>query len=270
MVNGSFETFSLQHFGALGVAAWITYWAIHAARIGDDRFKFRTGMWLAGITFSSMVIEQIFLLAIGRYDLYNDLPVNLCDLVAIALPFILWHRNRKWVGILYFWALAGTLQALITPDIAQGFPLSRFSILHHPCRDCDHRDLHHGRLAYPDPLEGFHQCDHLYPVLHHRRASHQYDHRQQLQLYPGEACGGFYSGSSRFLALVFDLGGSFDGSFVFRAARTVFGLAEQVTTSFVGWVIARLAIPANLTVRLNGIWAAPLGLEECSTWFPKS
>src|SRR2546428_8642021 len=34
----------------------------------------------------------------------------------------LWPRNRLLVEVTYFWGLAGTIQALLTPDLPQHFP----------------------------------------------------------------------------------------------------------------------------------------------------
>lgn len=34
----------------------------------------------------------------------------------------MWNKNKTLFGILYFWVLAGTSQALLTPDLAYGFP----------------------------------------------------------------------------------------------------------------------------------------------------
>jgi hypothetical integral membrane protein (TIGR02206 family) len=38
------------------------------------------------------------------------------------LPFVIWKKSRFWLGIFYFWTLAGTLQGIVTPDLAEGFP----------------------------------------------------------------------------------------------------------------------------------------------------
>jgi len=88
--------------------------------------KTNIALVLAGLTFSTLLIEALIKGSEGTYDYLNDLPLFLCDLVAVLLPFILYSRNRKWIGILYFWAMAGTIQALITPDLKEGFPSFHF------------------------------------------------------------------------------------------------------------------------------------------------
>jgi len=125
-MDTSFHSFSFQHFSALFACGLMTYAAIRKGRTSDADTKTNIALVLAGLTFSTLLIEAMVKLADGTYDYLNDLPLFLCDLVAVMLPFILYGRNRKWIGILYFWAMAGTLQALITPDLKDGFPSFHF------------------------------------------------------------------------------------------------------------------------------------------------
>lgn len=121
-MESSFVAYSPEHLGALFVGAAVTWGAIRHGQAGDDLRKVNLALVLAGLTCSSVLIEAILLFASGTFMPRTDLPLYLCDLVALVLPFVLFTRNRKWIGIFYFWAMAGTLQALLTPDIARGFP----------------------------------------------------------------------------------------------------------------------------------------------------
>jgi hypothetical protein len=56
----------------------------------------------------------------------NGLPLNLCDWAAVALITALLTRKQFAYELGYFWGLGGTLQGLITPDIAYGFPDPQF------------------------------------------------------------------------------------------------------------------------------------------------
>ena len=125
-MDSGFQSFSLQHFSALFACGLITYISIRKGKAADAELKTDIGLKLSGLTFSTLLIEAIVKGSEGTYDYLNDLPLFLCDLVAVLLPFILYHNNRKWIGILYFWAMAGTLQALITPDLKDGFPSFHF------------------------------------------------------------------------------------------------------------------------------------------------
>jgi hypothetical integral membrane protein (TIGR02206 family) len=56
------------------------------------------------------------------------LPMDLCDWAAIAaLVTLLWPNQRSY-ELAWFWSLSGTLQALLTPDLAYDFPDLRFVV----------------------------------------------------------------------------------------------------------------------------------------------
>lgn len=62
----------------------------------------------------------------GWLRLQNDLPLSLCDWAQAVLIVALIKPNLRAYELGYFWGLAGTLQGLITPDLAYGFPDVRF------------------------------------------------------------------------------------------------------------------------------------------------
>jgi hypothetical integral membrane protein (TIGR02206 family) len=56
----------------------------------------------------------------------RTLPMQLCDWAMAVIIVALWTGNRRWLEIAYFWGIGGTLQAIITPNLAFGFPDLRF------------------------------------------------------------------------------------------------------------------------------------------------
>ncbi|WP_341403512.1 YwaF family protein [Luteolibacter soli] len=62
----------------------------------------------------------------GDPDLDSSLPLQLCDLAAIIAGFALITEKRTLCLLTYFWGLAGTIQALLTPAITVGFPHPAF------------------------------------------------------------------------------------------------------------------------------------------------
>ena len=56
------------------------------------------------------------------------LPMNLCDWAAIAALVTLVRPNQWSYELAWFWSLSGTLQALLTPDLAYDFPDLRFVV----------------------------------------------------------------------------------------------------------------------------------------------
>jgi len=55
-----------------------------------------------------------------------SLPLPLCDVATLVAVAGLWWKRPIWVELTYFWGLAGTLQALLTPDVNVGFPSLEF------------------------------------------------------------------------------------------------------------------------------------------------
>lgn len=62
----------------------------------------------------------------GWLDLGNMLPMDLCSWAAVATIITLIVPNQKSYELAYFWALAGTVQGIVTPDIPYDFPEFRF------------------------------------------------------------------------------------------------------------------------------------------------
>jgi hypothetical integral membrane protein (TIGR02206 family) len=54
--------------------------------------------------------------------LAQSLPLQLCDVAIFVAAAALWTRIPILVEVTYFWGLAGTVQALLTPDLPQRFP----------------------------------------------------------------------------------------------------------------------------------------------------
>jgi hypothetical integral membrane protein (TIGR02206 family) len=65
-------------------------------------------------------------LTAGTFSAKTDLPLALCDAALLVAAAACWWRTQTLVELTYFWGLAGTLQAVITPDLSAGFPRLEF------------------------------------------------------------------------------------------------------------------------------------------------
>src|SRR5579864_7994728 len=109
-----------EHLGALALIAVAISAMVFGARA-------RLGPWIRVLAIVLVVDEVswwIYLLAGGvpGARLVQSLPLQLCDVAIFVAAVALWTRRRIFVEITYFWALAGTIQALLTPDLPQHFP----------------------------------------------------------------------------------------------------------------------------------------------------
>lgn len=70
----------------------------------------------------TVIVFHLHKFLFETYDLRKDLPLYLCSLLGILIPIFTRYRKYWMYEILVFWIIAGTLQGIITPDIATGFP----------------------------------------------------------------------------------------------------------------------------------------------------
>jgi hypothetical integral membrane protein (TIGR02206 family) len=81
---------------------------------------------LAFFLLADWIVYLGFFYVRGWITIGNVLPLNLCDWATIAVAVTLIWPNQKSFELSYFWALAGTLLASITPDLEYDFPDIRF------------------------------------------------------------------------------------------------------------------------------------------------
>src|ERR1700759_2791627 len=62
----------------------------------------------------------------GWLGVDNEYPLNLCDWATVATVVTLFWPNQRSYELAYFWALAGTLQGMLTPDVQLDFPDIQF------------------------------------------------------------------------------------------------------------------------------------------------
>ncbi len=63
----------------------------------------------------------------GQWAVRTSLPLALCDVALVVAAVACWWPSwMLGVELTYFWGLAGTLQAVITPDLSAGFPQLEF------------------------------------------------------------------------------------------------------------------------------------------------
>lgn len=69
-----------------------------------------------------LLLYTFILVGLGKFDVKTDLPVGFCSLIALLLPFLMWKPRYRVHEVFYFWILAGPVQAILTPELHNGFP----------------------------------------------------------------------------------------------------------------------------------------------------
>jgi hypothetical integral membrane protein (TIGR02206 family) len=124
-----------SHFHAFGPSHWtamVIMLAVSAVLVALARAMNSTKVdtalryGLAVLLLADWIVYLGFFYAKGWITIGNILPLNLCDWATIAVTVTLIRPNQTSFELSYFWALAGTLLASVTPDLEYDFPDIRF------------------------------------------------------------------------------------------------------------------------------------------------
>ncbi len=126
-----FVLFQLSHLLTMLLIAliWLAVPLRFAKRIDEKKdriFRMTAAVILVGQYLSWILYE----LATDRFDIKTSLPLNLCDFSNFLLAYLLITTNKKLFEVLYFWAVAGTLQSFVTPNITFAFPHLEFWVFY--------------------------------------------------------------------------------------------------------------------------------------------
>ena len=122
MNSSAFVLFGPDHLIALTLVALASLLAFRAGQ----------GPWARPLNTAGGVVMAILAVSLWGMRLdkgfqgWRDLPLALCD-VAFLLCLACFVRPRPvMLALVTYWGLAGTLQALVTPDVLQAFPSKEF------------------------------------------------------------------------------------------------------------------------------------------------
>jgi hypothetical integral membrane protein (TIGR02206 family) len=127
LAANAFRAFGPSHLTAIGLTIVLPFVLAFTVR----RKKSRTLEWsIRGVISVLLLINYvaylIFARNFGATTWVKVLPLQLCDWAMFVIIVALWTGSRRWLEVAYFWGIGGTLQAMLTPNLAFGFPDLRF------------------------------------------------------------------------------------------------------------------------------------------------
>lgn len=101
------------------------------AGLGISRARPATGIsaiaWLIGLLLLGLaLLKPVLYVAIYDNPWNRSLPLDLCRINELLCVYMLLRRSYRTFEIAYFLSMAGSLSALLMPDLKQGFPDPRF------------------------------------------------------------------------------------------------------------------------------------------------
>lgn len=119
----------VAYWVAVAIGAILTALAIVVARRSSARVALVISRCLAVILAATAVAFYLQPIADGTFSVRGSLPLQLCDVAAVIAAFTCWFPGwRLGFELTYFWGLAGTLQAVVTPDLGTRFPHLEFFV----------------------------------------------------------------------------------------------------------------------------------------------
>lgn len=115
-----FESFGVLHLASVIVLALAIAALCMAGKKLDTTTKRRFELGMAGSIAAFWIGYQVYDNVTQGIGLRNSLPLQLCDIVAIIAAFEFARPSRNVHALAYFWGVALSSQALITPDLGGG------------------------------------------------------------------------------------------------------------------------------------------------------
>jgi hypothetical integral membrane protein (TIGR02206 family) len=128
-MSNPFVAFGAAHITVLALtAATPVALAMLARRLRRRTLVRAISLAIAGELIATWVLWYWLIATRGWLSLQTLLPMDLCDWATIAAIVTLLRPKQRSYELAYFWALSGTLQALVTPELFYDFPDLRFVV----------------------------------------------------------------------------------------------------------------------------------------------
>ncbi|MFZ1748540.1 MAG: TIGR02206 family membrane protein [Saprospiraceae bacterium] len=121
--KGNFINYSNEHLacfvGTLVFIGYILYKAKnHWTPLQQRKYIFL--LCTAGAI--TQLFKIVYKYYAGIFDWTTDVPLHLCNILTLILPFIMWYRWRIGWSITFFWIMAGCAQSIFTPTVSESLP----------------------------------------------------------------------------------------------------------------------------------------------------
>jgi hypothetical integral membrane protein (TIGR02206 family) len=122
-----FTLFGPAHLAVIGLTVGlpVLFW-LTARQPGREGYRKAVRFGLAGLLLVNWIGYEVVRARDGQFTPAGALPMQLCDWAMFAVMAALVTCRRGVYEVAYFWGLAGTLQAILTPNLQVGFPSPRF------------------------------------------------------------------------------------------------------------------------------------------------
>lgn len=119
----SFTNYGFEHFISVLIVAIFGVWFLRKGKYSwNKKQKWNNAIFLASILYGIQLFKTFIRIYLGNFDITEDLPLQLCNILPLLVIIGLHYKSRVILSVTFFWILAGTAQANITPTLLNTFP----------------------------------------------------------------------------------------------------------------------------------------------------
>lgn len=114
---------TFEHYFSVFVYFMIGFWLLYKGKNSWSKEQGRKYiMFLCLFIFGLQVFKTCIRLYLGNFNIATDIPLQVCNLMPLAMFFVFYLNSRALFGIFFFWIMCGTLQSNFTPTLWDHFP----------------------------------------------------------------------------------------------------------------------------------------------------
>jgi hypothetical integral membrane protein (TIGR02206 family) len=121
--SADFSLFGGAHLGALGL---LLFASLLLTRVPRTTSVTRLAQTFAVLLLAQEAVKVYMFIGVYDQPWAKSLPLAFCRINEFVCAYMLLARSYRAFEVAYFWAITGSVIALLTPDLRFGFPDPRF------------------------------------------------------------------------------------------------------------------------------------------------
>ncbi|MFM9949364.1 MAG: TIGR02206 family membrane protein [Saprospiraceae bacterium] len=121
--NTDFSLYGIQHITVIMLIICLSIGLpIFAKRSLSQKQQLLSSRIMTILISFWVILYDFILLYLGKFNYKTDLPIDICNIIGLLIPFLMWNPNKRLFSYLYFYIMAGTTQVVFIPHLFDGFP----------------------------------------------------------------------------------------------------------------------------------------------------
>ncbi len=121
--TAGFVAYTSEHFWGVFSVVLFGVWFLYMGKYKwNEEKQWRNALIFASALYVLQLFKTFIRIYLGNFNVTTDLPLELCNIIPLLMTIALWRKSRMLLSVIFFWIMAGTIQANITPTLHNVFP----------------------------------------------------------------------------------------------------------------------------------------------------